>query len=157
MRIGQAAEIIGKHENTIRNYAVRYAAFLSPQGAKGEHRNFTDDDVRVLSFISKLSDSGMDHTAIVQAIRQRLDDKRPFPPIQPVSSESDSRALVPVAEMESRVAAVTAELREANGRLEELRRQTEQRDRMQLTEIARLNQEIGQLKAQLAQIEAERQ
>src|SRR5260221_8858103 len=149
MRMGQAAELIGKHQNTIRNYAERFAEFLSASPGKGEHRNFTDEDVRILAFVSKLMDSGMDQNAITQTIRQRREDNKPFPPVLPTVSGFESRSLVPVAEMEAKISVITAELREAQGRLEELRRQSEMRDRAYADELTSLNREIGRLQAEL--------
>lgn len=154
MKVRQAADLIRKHPNTLRNYLERFPEYFSVQPDKGKQRHLTDDDVRVLAFIVRLSDSGMDQNAIGDALAQKQAAGSPFPPVTPPPPEADSPALVPVLEMERRVAEAHAEVRELQGRLDEMRlhltEQTEsfrQREQQLMDEINRLNREIGGLLA----------
>ncbi|MCC7451977.1 MAG: MerR family transcriptional regulator [Anaerolineae bacterium] len=160
MKMKQVAERLGKHENTIRNYARQFAEFLSPEPQQGEHRVFTDDDMRILGFISRLSESGLKQNAIRDALKQKLTEGTPFPPILPTPPQSEPRGLITLQEMEVRLAAKDAELRELQGRIEELRRENaalreqQQREReaylKQIMELSsKLSEEIGRLKAEL--------
>jgi DNA-binding transcriptional MerR regulator len=167
MKMKQIADRLGKHDNTIRNYARQYAEFLSSQPAKGEHRIFTDDDARIIAFISHLSDNGMRHEEIHQALKTKLAEGTPFQPLLPSVPPSEQQNLITVAEMEAQLAAKDSALKEAQVRLEELRRQlTEQAERQRqereaylqqirqvsesyMAQIARLSEEIGKLKAQI--------
>ncbi len=152
MKTKQVADRLGKHENTIRNYAQQFAEFLSAPPAKGEHRVFTDDDLRVLGFIGRLSDSGMRQDEIRDALKRKLDEGTPFPPILPTAPVSDSQSLVTVQELETQLARKDAELQELQGRVEELRIQVEshRKERENYLEmIKQLSEEIGALKAEL--------
>lgn len=164
MKTKQIAERLNKHENTIRNYAQQYAEFFSSMPAKGEHRTFTDDDLRVMGFIARLSDSGLRQDDIKVALRRRLDEGTPFPPVLPSGSPSDVKGLVTVAELEYQLAVKDTELREMQARIEELRKQIEQYQQERdnyvqqiahsgvayMEHIARLSEEIGRLKAELS-------
>jgi DNA-binding transcriptional MerR regulator len=156
MKMKQAADRIGKHENTVRNWARQFAEFLSPAPAKGEHRRFDDNDLRVLAFIGKLSDNGMQYEDIRNAVRRRLDEGSPFPPVLPAQTPSDGHGLITLPEMETRLALKDAEIQELQGRIEELRHQlddymkrTNQREERYIEQIGQLREEIGRLKAQL--------
>jgi DNA-binding transcriptional MerR regulator len=156
MKMKQVADRIGKHDNTVRNYAKQFNEFLSPEPPKGEARTFTDDDVRILGFISRLSDSGMSYDDIKEAIKRKLTEGTPFPPVLPTLAAPEVQGLITVQEMESQLAVKDARIAEMEARLEELRKQIDQfrqerreeRD-VYTTEIGRLNQEIGELRAEL--------
>ncbi len=156
MKMKQVADRLGKHDNTIRKYAQQFAEFLSPAPAKGEHRIFTDEDLRVMAFICKLSDSGMKIAEITDAIRRKVEEGSPFPPVLPLFSPTDNQGLITLQEMDTRLALKDAELKEMLGRLEELRRQlVDQTERSRqereayVEQIAHLSEEIGRLKAEL--------
>lgn len=156
MKIKQIADRIGKHENTIRNWAKQFAEFLSPAPVKGEHRNFIDEDLRRLSHISQLSDIGMSYEDIRLSIKQKVDEGSPFAPVLPTASASDVQGLITQTDMEARLTHKDAEIRELNVRLEEVRkrlneeimRQTE-KDERHMQQMGRLYEEIGRLKMQL--------
>lgn len=159
MKMKQVAELIGKHDNTIRNYAKQFAAFLSPEPAKGETRIFSDDDVRVLAFISRLSDSGMSYTDIHEAVKRKASEGTPFPPVIMPSPREEAKGLITVPELEARLALKDAKIGELEARLEEIRSQVEQNrqerreEREAYTqEVGRLSQEIGELKAELRRL-----
>ncbi len=152
----QVADRIGKHDNTVRNYARQFNEFLSPEPPKGEARTFTDDDVRILGFISRLSDSGMSYDDIREAVKRKLGEGTPFPPVLPTVTMPEAQGLITVQEMESQLAIKDARITEMEARLEELRKQIEQfrQERREerdtyTAEIGRLNQEIGELRAEL--------
>jgi DNA-binding transcriptional MerR regulator len=156
MKMKQVADRLGKHDNTIRKYAQQFAEFLSPAPAKGEHRIFTDEDLRVIAFISKLSDSGMKLAEVYDALKRKMDEGTPFPPVLPLLLPTDKQGLITVQEMDARLAYKDAELKELTGRLEELRKQLAdliERNRQEreayVEQIARLSEEIGRLKAEL--------
>lgn len=161
MRMKQVADRIGKHENTVRNWSRTFAEFLSPAPAKGEHRRFDDDDLRLLGFVAKLSDQNMSMEDIRAELKRKLEAGVPFPmvPIAPSAADdagSEATGLVPIGEVEVRLAAKDAEIAQLNARIEELRRQigeistryNEREDRF-FEEIGRLREEIGRLKAQV--------
>jgi DNA-binding transcriptional MerR regulator len=156
MRIQQVADRIGKHSNTVRNYARQFSAFLSPEPSKGDIRTFTDDDVRILAFISRLSDNGMPYEDITQALKRKLDEGTPFPPVLPPPPTSEPQGLITVAEMESKLATKDAKIAELEARVEELRKQImglveqhREERREEREEIGHLNQLIGELGAEL--------
>src|SRR4051812_25634270 len=99
MKMKQVANRIGKHENTVRNWSRQFAEFLSPAPAKGEHRHFTDDDGRILGFITRLSDTGMQYEDIRSAIKRKLDEGTAFPPVLPSTAPTDIQGLIPLPEM----------------------------------------------------------
>jgi DNA-binding transcriptional MerR regulator len=156
MKMKQLADRLGKHENTVRNWSRQFAEFLSPAPAKGEHRHFDDHDVRVLGYISKLSDTAMPYEDIRSALRRKVDEGSQFPPVLPVAAIEAPKGLITQAEMESRLALKEAEIEKLHGRVEELRRElddlkgrykeAEVEHRVQLRELA---QEIGRLQARL--------
>lgn len=151
MKMKQVCERLGKHDNTIRNYARMYAEFLSPAPGKGEHRTFSDDDLRILGYICRLADSGMRHGDIHESLKRKFEEGTPFPPVVP-PAEADLQALVPMAEVELQLAQKDALLKEMQGRLEELRRQVEQHKQERdsyMQQIIKLSEEIGKLRAQL--------
>ncbi len=159
MKMKQVADRIGKHDNTIRNYAKEFKDFLSAEPLKGEARIFTDDDVRILAFVSRLSDSGMSYDDIHEAVRRKLSEGSPFPPMIPAATPSESQGLIPLPEVEARLAQKDAQISQLEARLEEVRKQIEQNrqerreERETYTEqIGRLNQEIGELKAELKRV-----
>lgn len=152
MKTKQVAERLNKHENTVRNYAQQFAEFLSPAPAKGEHRTFTDDDLRILGFISRLSDSGMRQPDILDALKRKLSEGTPLPPVLPVSSPLDAQSLITLPELKAQLASKDAEIKELEGRLDELRKQVEQHRQERdtyLDQIKLLSEEIGGLKAEL--------
>src|SRR5579859_2329741 len=157
MKTKQVADRLGKHENTVRNYAKDFGDFLSPAPAKGEHRTYTDNDLRILGHIARLSDAGMKQEEIHQALLRKFEEGSPFSPIP--LTPSTSTDLITVPEMEARIAAKDAELQMANARLEELRKQIEnlvdrqdQERKYYLERITGLSQEIEELKAQLKRL-----
>jgi DNA-binding transcriptional MerR regulator len=149
MKMKQVADRLGKHDNTIRNYAKQFAEFLSPAPAKGETRVFTDDDVRVLSFISRLSDSGMSIEEIRAALRRKFEEGTPFPPVLPALTPTEERGVITVQEMEMRLALKDNEINELRGRLEELRERAQSERETYLDQIRKLSEDIGQLRAEL--------
>ncbi len=156
MKMKQVADRIGKHDNTIRNYAKQFNEFLSPEPPKGEARIFTDDDVRILGFISRLSDSGMSYDDIREAVKRKFAEGTPFPPVLPAATPPETQGLITIQEMESQLALKNARIAEMEARLEELRKQIEQfrqerREEREIytAEVGRLNQEIGELRAEL--------
>jgi DNA-binding transcriptional MerR regulator len=152
MKMKQVADRLGKHDNTIRKWAQQFSDHLSPAPSKGEHRIFTDDDLRIFAFISRLSDTGMRYEEIQDALKHKMDEGTPFPPVLPtVASESSS--LITQQELETRLALKDAELRELQGRLEELRHQIQQHKEERegfVTQVSKLSEEIGRLKAELS-------
>ena len=159
MRMKQVADRLGKHDNTIRNYAKEFKDFLSPEPARGEARIFTDDDVRVLAFISRLSDSAMSYDDIREAMRRKLTEGTPFPPVIPASPIVESKGLIPLPEVEAQLAKKDAQITQLEARLEELRKQIEQNRQERREEreiytdqIGKLNQEIGELRSELKRL-----
>lgn len=156
MKMKQIADRIGKHDNTVRNYAKQFAEFLSPEPPKGESRIFTDSDLRILGFVSRLSDSGMSYDEINQALKRKMSEGSPFPPILPIASSAETQGLITIAEAESRLVIKDAKIAELEARLEELRKQIEQfreerrEERDAYTDqVGKLNQIIGGLQAEL--------
>lgn len=167
MRTKQVADRLGKHENTVRNYAQQFAEFLSPAPPKGEYRDYTDDDVRVLHFVAQLSDKSMRIEDIKSTLRHRLDEGTSLPPVIPPVSPVEKQGLVTVPEMETQLALKDAQLRELQIRMEELRREltelktqqrqerTDHRDELSrisqqyMQQVVSLSEEIGRLKAEL--------
>ena len=65
------AKATGVSLAAIRSYCERYSDYLSPgaRPAKGQPREFTADDVRLIAFIrKKTSPGGVSHSEIIQAI-----------------------------------------------------------------------------------------
>ncbi len=160
MKMKQVATRLGKHENTIRKYARQYAEFLSPAPDPGEHRIFTDDDIRVIAFISRLSDSGMQHDEILQSLKRKMDEGSPFPPVLPQPNASEAQALITLPEMEARLAVKDSKIKELEATIAELRRQhtelLEQQNKKEesyIERITRLSEEIGLLRAELKAVQ----
>src|SRR5579859_1928299 len=112
MKMKQVADLIGKHDNTIRNYAKQFAPFLSPEPGKGEVRIFTDDDVRVLAFISRLSASGLSYDDINEAVQHKVNEGTPSPPVIVPPPREEAKGLITVPELEARLALKDAKIGE---------------------------------------------
>lgn len=56
MKPAEVAKLLNLHDSTLRRYSLDYADYLSPSGAPGEghHRDYTDRDVQVLSYILEM-------------------------------------------------------------------------------------------------------
>jgi len=85
--VGELAEMFDVTPNTVRNWAKRYAEFLSA-GANpgvGHQRTFSTRDVNVFSFVSSYLADGLNHDEIRGAIALKS-----IPDDQPVSIVDDA-------------------------------------------------------------------
>ena len=91
MKMSEVGKKLGKHDNTIRNWADWYSEYLSPPPPKGEVRHFIDQDFRVLAFINELADKGLNRVAIEDTLKRRRDGGVPFPPVHPDLMAGDAQ------------------------------------------------------------------
>lgn len=130
MRSTEVARIVDVSPQTIRLWSDRYAEFLSPSAKpeRGEIRDFTEDDVRVLLTIKRESDRRLTFEELVEILKSG-DRVEEIP--DPVEVEED----VPVSEHAMALAKITALQRELNTIREQHNR-----------EVDRLFEEIKELK-----------
>lgn len=107
MRSTEAAKIVDVSTQTIRDWSDRYAEFLSPSARpeKGEIRDFTEDDIRVLLTIKRDADRRLTPEEMIR-ILQSGDRVAEIP--DPVESEEE----VPASEHAMALAKINALQRE---------------------------------------------
>ena len=157
---------------TVRTWAEEFAEYLSrsanPGG--GRHRQFTEDDMRVLALVSEMKRDNMMYADIHATLKT---GQRGAPPPLPASevqalvvSERETQILAQVQKLQERIAELQQErdtllpYKDENIRLKERLEVTEMTTQRRITELAsqlekaqeeikKLNREIGRLESQL--------
>lgn len=169
MRSSQIAKKLGVSKGTVVNWGHWYAEFLSAAPAPGEDRVFTDEDLRVLSYVKGLSEKGLTRIGVEEALAQKRETGTAFPPIIPDGSglvDHNETALA-LVEAKEKLSQKEAEVSELNATVQELRKQIDfisalaDKDKIEAqrrydalvekysTELGRLNFELGKLQEQL--------
>lgn len=148
----QVAELIDRTGAAVRNWSTVYAEFLSPLAnpGKGASRFYSDQDTRILLFISQMKHRGLrdDDVRSQLASAQARDwvDLPDLPDVTPLA------AAVPMVPAAASMAALDAERRAYMrdlGRMEEqLNHMTQRNDALQ-DEMNKLQREIGRLEVEL--------
>lgn len=148
----ELANRLGISDSTIRLWADRYKAFLSPTGhglTKGSVRVFTEDDQAVIATVARLIAEGVPHADIADELQAGT---RVDPPTETVK---DDRAIIPLETL-VQLRSLQARLDDKERELSELRSkaETDQARILELsTKAASLETEARMLREQL---EAER-
>jgi len=140
------ANLFNLSRETVRKWCLEFGEFLSPTGQGGgkRHRYFTDDDLRVFSFVAQSKKDGATYADITASLKNNARGEIPsdVQMLAVTSPQKDSGLLQrQVAGLTQRVHDLEIELAERRGRESAL---TEQIGSLQ-KEIARLNREIGKL------------
>ncbi len=74
LTVKEAAEYLGKHPNTIRQWTKDYAEFLSPAAlpAPGKERRFASDDMATFWTVAVLKSEGNHKNAVVESLATGL-------------------------------------------------------------------------------------
>ena len=127
----EAKSIYNRDEQTIRNWAIEFAEFLSPLAnpEKGRNRAFTEDDMRVLDLIASLKDEGKQFIDIHAALKAGQRGKSPVVSPQEIRALStgqiERRLTVEIQRLKDELALAQEQLndieaiRSDNARLEE--------------------------------------
>lgn len=163
-QIAQAAKVTGVSPAGIRNYVDRYGEWFSAgaRPPKGQARDFSGEDVRLIAFIRDRTKAGENHDQIVQALQAgELEDFTSWaePPAAGEGSQAEEvgAELVPPAA----VAMLRAMLEESRRREEtaaartdaQLAAAADRESRLQAA-YAQAQREIGRLEGEIAAMKA---
>lgn len=164
MNIGDVSQWVGLARTTIRKYLndfgdIEGAFSQSAMPAAGRHRRFTDRDVAVIAWISKLySEHRLSTEDVRAALVERLAAGEAFDE-PPRPEEEQLLALVPREQYDEVLAANKRALelaiaeRDAISSMLDREREFHRQERTEWqTEIARLNQKIGRLMEKVLQL-----
>ena len=107
--VGDVSKMVSVSVASIRSYATRYAALMSPTAtpAPGQVRRFSDADVRVIAYVYERTAQGKTHEEVhVELLEGALDGWEWIPPAPTEATETASErtddareALVPVSQL----------------------------------------------------------
>lgn len=162
----QVAQMVGVSLAGIRNYCQRYSEFFSPGAVppKGQPREFTADDVRLVQFIRDRTGAKQpqQHDQIVQALRAgELADYHPAADAAAVDedAESMSRDILLAPQIAAlQIVLKDYSLREAalQQRIDQTAQAAAERERALQAEIASLQRELGRVEGELSTIKSRR-
>lgn len=153
---------------TVRTWAEEFSAYLSPiaNPGTGRHRQFTEDDMRVLSLISEMKRDNLTFSDIHAALAAGQRGKAPALPVEEVQAlvvgERESQLIVQLQKLQDTIIALQKERdallpsRENEIRLQALH-DADQKRIVELTaelkaaqgEIKELYKEVGKLSARM--------
>lgn len=165
---GTTATLLRVSRETVRTYAEEFAQYLSPMAAPGDkrHRQFTEDDLKVLKLVADLKRNGR----VYQEIHEALEDgvRGDMPDLSILGPPGGVTALTMLErrmnELGAEMQTVRLERDEARSRLlplerenatnKALREQSEKRVSEMEGQVDRLNQEINRLNREIGKLEA---
>lgn len=141
-------ELFGISKETVRQWAIEFAQYLSPSaapGQKGKHRQYTEDDLTVFALIAEMKERGVIFDEIHLAL---TNGQRGTPPgMQTAISQTTMQMVL----LEKRVTELSAEVERLlpfeneNIELRALLKRTEEQLASAQEKIDKLNREIGRL------------
>jgi DNA-binding transcriptional MerR regulator len=169
----QVAEMTGVSLATIRNYGERFPGFFSPGATppKGQSREFTAADVRLIGFIRTKTNEGLSHDQVAQAIEAGDLEEFDNWQLPPGEGEADPQPQpTPTAARESAALVPAAQVQALQVLLEEYRRREEaiqtradhaqaaaqDRERALQDQIAALQRELGKAEGELGALKSRR-
>lgn len=164
MNPAELAKLIDVSGDTLRRWTKEYRDFLSPSATppKGQPRNMSEHDQRVMKMIKSLRDAGQDREAIIDTLRREQENDWAGLPSAPEdwrasavrSDVAASRAneLATVAALQTQLQHVTRALEEAQYRVTALEQSLEEaaeRERQIRDESATREREINEHAAEI--------
>jgi DNA-binding transcriptional MerR regulator len=160
--------MLGVAASTIRTWSTGdFRRYLSPtaQGGEGRNRNFTDQDIRIIALIHALKGEGMPSDQIHATLRQMQEndwsDLPPMPqspqnvapvPMVPAAaaqtevSVQAKSLLREIAALQERVQDLQGRLDAKDGKVEELLRESSEKQQELLRELAASREQIAELR-----------
>jgi DNA-binding transcriptional MerR regulator len=154
MKPHEVASILEIGGSTVRAWSNEFKQYLSPgaQGGDGRYRDFTDNDVRIISYINQMKKAStpLDEVHLILK-KMQLDGWRDLPDLPSGPPSVASVPVIPQVALDVEKRSLLREIATLQNRVEQLedRLQGEQERAMERQES--LLREVAELRAQLAE------